>query len=145
VSATAAQIARLRRMVAESTTTTYTDDDIAEAIERYPLIDERGLAPYAWDTSTTPPHQDATDGWIPTYDLNAAAADIWEEKAATIAGFYDFSADGQSFSRSQAVTQAMQQAARYRSRRSPKTITARPEPRRAVDVEWIGNLAEVDD
>ena len=42
-SATAAQIARLRRMVAEPTEDPYDDDTLAAYIERYPLLDERGL------------------------------------------------------------------------------------------------------
>ena len=145
MSATAAQIARLRRMVAESDATTYTDSDLTTYIEAYPLVDERGEEAYTWDTSTEPPTQDDNDNWIPTYDLNAAAADIWEEKAATLAQDFDFSADGASFSRSQAYEQMMRSARYYRSRRSAKTITQRPEPIRSTDVYWIGNLAEVDD
>ena len=145
MSATAAQIARLRRMVAEPDETTYLDTDLAGYIEDYPLVDERGEEPYTWDTSTEPPTQDDNDNWIATYDLNAAAADIWEEKAATLAQDFDFSADGASFSRSQAYEQMMRSARYYRSRRSLKTVTQRPEPERSTDVLWIGNLAEIDD
>lgn len=144
MSATAAQIARLRRMVSESDDTTYDDDALAEYIEGYPLIDERGEEPYTWDTSTSPPTMDENDDWLPTYDLNAAAADIWQEKAATPAQDYDFSADGARYDRSQVYEQAMAQARYYRARRSPRTITQRPEPNRDEDVLWIGNLAEVD-
>lgn len=142
MSATAAQIARLRRMVAESTTATYRDDDLAEAIERYPLIDERGEAPYTWDTSTTPPHQDTNTEWIPTYDLNAAAADIWNEKAAGLAADYDFSSDGSTFQRSQAYQQAERQARYYAARRAARTLTARPEPDTINETVWLGNAAE---
>ena len=145
MSATAAQVARLRRMVAEATTDTYSDDDLEGYIEAYPLVDERGEAPYSWDTSTDPPTQEATEGWIPTYDLNAAAADIWEEKAAGIADRYDFSADGQSYSRSQAVDHAQRMARYYRAKRAPRTITQRPEPHASTEVEWLGNAAEGDD
>ena len=142
MAATAAQIARLRRMVNEPTTDTYTDDDLAGYIESYPRIDERGESPYTWDTSTEPPTQDVNDSWIPTYDLNAAAADIWQEKAAVLAQDYDFNADGGQYSRSQAYEHAMRQVRYYRSRRSPLTITARPEPKYPESTIWIGNLAE---
>ena len=145
MSATAAQIARLRRMVAEPDDTTYDDTTLGSYIETYPLVDERGEEPYTWDTSTEPPTQDDNDNWIDTYDLNAAAADIWEEKAASLAQDFDFSSDGARFDRSQAYEQMMRSARYYRSRRSPRTITQRPEPERSTDVLWIGNLAEVDD
>lgn len=142
MSATAAQIERLRRMVNEATAATYDDYTLAEYIERYPLVDERGEKPYTWDTSTTPPSQDENEDWIPTYDLNAAAADVWEEKAGVLAPDYAFSADGGRYERNQAYEQAMKQARYYRSRRSMRTITQTPEPVQNEDVLWIGNLAE---
>lgn len=49
-------------------------------------------------------------------DINAVAADIWEEKAATIAGQFDFEADGGKFSRSQQYAQYLTEAAKYRGR-----------------------------
>ena len=144
MTATAAQIARVRRMVDEPDDTTYDDDLIQDYIEDYPLLDERGKEPFTWDTSTQPPTQDANEDWIPTYDLNAAAADIWEEKAAGVAEDYDFSADGGKYTRSQVYEQYMRNAMRFRSRRSMRTITATiwPEPSGRADRSWIGNLAE---
>jgi hypothetical protein len=108
-------------MVAEPTATTYTDALLTTAIEKYPVMDERGQVPYTWDDSTTPPTQDENEDWAPTYDLNAAAADIWDEKAAGLAGKYDFSADGGTYHRSQAYEQAQKMARQYRSRRMPRT------------------------
>ena len=145
MAATAAQIARLRRMVDEPDDTTYDDDAITDYIERYPLVDERGEKPYTWDTSTQPPTQDENEDWVATYDLNAAAADIWEEKAATMAEDFDFSADGGRYSRSQAYEHYMRMAARYRSRRSARTISATQWPEEnGADRSWIANLAEED-
>jgi hypothetical protein len=144
MAATAAEVARLRRMVNEADDTTYDDTALEETIESYPCIDERGEEPYTWDTSTDPPTQDDNDSWIATYDLNAAAADIWEEKAAVLAQDYDFNADGGRYSRSQAYEQAMKQARYYRSRRNPRTKTLRPEPVKSEDVLWVGNLPESD-
>lgn len=145
MSATAAQIGRLRRMTGETDSTTYDDETFAEYVERYAMTDARGEEPYTWDTSTDPPTQDDNDRWIPTYDLHAAAADIWEEKASSLSQDYDFSADGATFNRSQSYEQAMKQARFHRSRRMARTLTQRPEPIRSSDVLWVGNLAEVDD
>lgn len=132
MTATAEQLARLRRMVNEPATTTYSDSELQEIIQLYPLIDANGHRPVGVDG-------DVNDAWMPTYDLNAAAADIWHEKAAALAGNYDFSTQGQSFNRSQAYQQAMQQARYYRSRRSAMTIMATPEPKyEAADYE-LGN------
>ena len=120
--ATAAQIAELRRMCAEPTTTTYSDVALAAYIERYPLTDARGQEPYTWDVSTMPPSQLDNEAWVPTYDLHAAAADVWNEKAAALAHLYDFSADGGSYSRSQGVAQAQAQARYHLARRNLNTI-----------------------
>ena len=49
-------------------------------------------------------------------DLNAAASDIWDEKAAAVAGLFDFAADGGDYKRSQLIAQYQEAAAKYRSR-----------------------------
>ena len=128
MAATAAMIAKVREMTNEVAPTTYRDAQITTIIERHPIIDERGVEPYEWDTSTVPPTQDDSDSWLPTYDLNAAAADVWDQKAAAAAADYDYSADGANLRRSQVYEQYRRQAAYYRSRRAPRTITQRPEP-----------------
>lgn len=127
MSASAEQIARVRRMVNEPTAVTYADEDIQGYIESYPLEDARGEAPLV-ESTTTPGTLETNPDWTPTYDLNAAAADLWAEKAAVLAQDFDFKAEGAQFSRSQAYEQAMKQSRYFRSRRSPKTITLRPEP-----------------
>ena len=144
MSATAAQIAEVRRMVAEPTTTTYSDALITDFIERYPLMDELGEEPYYYTQTTTVPTQTDNPEWIPTYDLNAAAADIWDEKAAALAAKYDYSADGGNYKVSNAFDQAQKMAARYRSRRSLRTATMVKSPEEVSGEEpgWIGNLPE---
>lgn len=122
MTATAAQIAQVRRMVVEPTTATYTDVAIQAYIEAYPLLDELGQAPYTW-TGTQPPVKVSNSAWIPTYDMSAAAADIWDEKAAILAAKFDFSADGASYTRSQAYEQASKRARYWRARRHPVTMT----------------------
>jgi hypothetical protein len=102
-------ISKLRRMAAEQTTATYTDSALAGMIEKYPIIDSDGFFP-------------DEDDWTDTYDLNSAAADVWAEKAATVAANFDFSADGASFSRSQEFQMATRLSAFYRSRRNLKAV-----------------------
>lgn len=114
-------------MTGEPDSTTYADADIQAYIEAHPLEDARGEGPWV-ESETTPGTLEENPDWTATYDLNAAAADIWEEKAAVLAGDYDYQADGGSYSRSQAYDQAMRQARHFRSRRSIKTIALRPEP-----------------
>ena len=126
-SVTAEQIAQLRRMTNEPDTTTYSDALITTIIEKYPLEDELGMEPYYYEFDEDGvPERVQIIGWIPTYDLNAAAADIWEEKAAPNAQDFDMNVDGGSYTRSQAYEQAMKQARFYRSRRSVKQIVMRP-------------------
>lgn len=111
----AADIQVVRRMTGV-TVEEYSDNNLSSIIERYPLPDANGLFP-------------KEDGWTPRYDLNAAAADVWAEKAAGLAGQYDFTADGASFERSQAYEQAMQQARYYRSRRALHTVKSQAYPK----------------
>lgn len=146
MSATDAQVRRLQRMTNEQTFDTYSPGDFKDYIETYPLIDDQGLDPWYIDVSTTPPSRAETVGWIPTYDLHAAAADIWEEKAAIVAQDFDFNADGGSYSRSQVYEQYQKRARYHRARRVPSTFTLRQEPRLPDNPAtiWIGNLAEQD-
>ena len=130
MAATATQISQARRMCALTIgDTTYTDTILAAYIERYPLLDAYGSQPYIWDYTTYPPHQDVNTAWVATYDLNAAAADVWSEKAAPFAAKFDVSADGANMSLSQQYQQAQAQARYYRSRRSASTIKQVVAPR----------------
>jgi hypothetical protein len=144
MSVSASQIAQLRRMVAEPTTTTYSDAALSLYIAKYPTVDERGQPPYEWDTATRPPTQEVNDDWIETYDLAAAASDVWGEKAGTLAQDFDTNADGASLSRSQAYTQAAQQARYWFSRRRPGTVTLHVWPEKETNETWIINAPKVD-
>jgi hypothetical protein len=134
MTATAAQIATVRRLTNEPDSTTYTDGAIQAVIEGFPCLDERGEQPYSWDTSYTPPVKEDNVNWVPTYDLNAAAAAIWDEKASVVAQDFDFSADGGSYKRSQVYDQYSKMARRYASKRKPSTITLWPSPRPPSEV-----------
>lgn len=133
---TVAQIAQLRRMIAEPTTTTYTDADLRTYIEKYPHIDQYGESPLdEWG--------DANTDWTSTYDLCAAAADLWEEKAVGVISKFDFSANGGSYSQSQQYDQYMKQCRYYRSRRMPSTTLLVKSPEETkYDESYIGNLPE---
>lgn len=137
--ATAAQVAQLRRMTDEPSSSTYTDTALEDLIESYPLMDERGVVPYYYDESTTPPSPVYNTGWIPTYDLNAAARDIWDEKAAAIAEDFTFSADGGSYNRDEKYQHYKSQSRYYNSRRSPRSITLRPAPRKSETYQDISS------
>lgn len=102
----AEQIAQLRRMINEPQPAPYSDAILARYADRYPVLDLAGL----WPDDIN---------WTPTYDLHAAAADIWTEKAAVVASAYDFSADGGSYSRNQQYLSFAQQASYHRARRQP--------------------------
>jgi hypothetical protein len=104
-------LSELRSMIAEPTTATYADADLAALVARYPLIDKYGLEPD--DVS-----------WTPTYCLNSAAANIWGRKAAAVAGLYDFTADGGTFHRSQSAKEMRAQARYYSARRAPSSLRA---------------------
>ena len=135
MAATAAMAAELRRMVDESTEVTYNDALVDAIIEKYPLIDALGTDPQDVDFTTTPPTITEKDEWIPTYDLNAAAAQIWEEKAAAIADEFTFSADGGSFSRSKKHDQYKLNARTYSSKKSAQTIKVYIVPRKIKQEE----------
>ena len=125
-------IDQLRRMVAEPEQDTYTDALLSAAIARHPLPDNLGYMP------------DNT-AWAGAWCINSAAADVWEEKAAALAGDFDFSADGGDYKRSQAHAQMMGMARAYRSRRSTSALVLRAQPRPETApglTAWIGNLPE---
>ena len=143
MAASAAQIAKLRTMIAEPTAATYTDRVLAAMIEAYPLLDELGTKPYIWDYSTTPPTKDEQETWVPTYDLHAAAAQVWQEKASLLVGGFDFAADGASFSRSQAYEMAMKQSRYHGARRKAGTIKQVMEPRLTSTVPFPANAPEL--
>jgi hypothetical protein len=133
---TADMIARLRRMTAEPITSdTYTQGELSDMIARYPVPDATGLAP-------------TTTLWAGAWDLNRAAADVWDEKASLLAADFDFAADGGDYKRSQGHAQMLAMANRYRSMRqtSALVLVATPAPEAAPGLdEWLGNVPEDDD
>ena len=126
-------IKKLRRMIAESEDSIYTDTILEEYIKSYPVIDVDGEEPTYLDYSTQPPTVADNPNWIPTYDLNAAAAEIWDQKAAGLQSKYDFSADGGSYSVKQAFDNAVKMAAKYRGRSSASSHRVFKSPKEVND------------
>lgn len=54
--------------------------------------------------------------YVPTWDLNAGAAEGWRWKAAAVSGSFDFVSDSQRFDRSQMAAMCLTMSDRYRRR-----------------------------
>lgn len=78
----------------------------------------RGLVTFAANTLGTAYYLTAR-----TYDLPAAAADVWRMKAANVAKYYDFSTDNHSLSRSQLQKQFLTMAEYYAGQSAPQVVT----------------------
>lgn len=132
-------------MVAEPLATTYSDVLLTAKIEEYPCVDELGEEPYTW-LLTSPPTTSVNTEWIATYDLHAAAADVWQEKAAALADKFDATADGSTLNRSQMYQNAMHQVRYHASRRKMRTVRSWKSPKELnLEHTQIFNLARDDD
>lgn len=142
MAASAEDLATVRRLAAEPTETTYSDEALNALIETYPIPDGEGNDP-------------DDDNWAATYDLFLAASQVWTEKAAALlgaGGTFDFSADDASFKRSQIYDQYIGLADKMRvnsrrlgPNRGARSVTQKAAgPFRDTDQPWIGNLPERD-
>jgi hypothetical protein len=122
MAATDAQVAELRLMIAEPTDTTYDGDSLKSYIEKFPLTDSAGYEPLLDDGSDN-------DEWTATYDLHSAAAEIWQQKAAAVAGKFDFDTEDGSFKASQMHKHFMQQARHHAARRSARMVRLEAQPK----------------
>lgn len=140
------QIADLRRACAlTEADTTYTAEVLERTLERYPLVDKFGNSPTINGSGTNPMTEEPNPKWMATYDVNAAAAQIWGEKAALYASEYDFKDNDQQFNRSQKHEHALKMQRYYRSRSAPRSITVYGQAYNPnVEPVWIGNLPEPD-
>lgn len=101
--------ARLERMTDASTDPQLAEEDLDDLLAMARRMDAGGLPP-------------SDDDWVPTYDLNFAAAEGWRRKAGRAAALFNHGVDGASFQRSQIYSQCLVQAKEYSSR-APTTIT----------------------
>lgn len=103
--------ARLERMVAPDMDPALATDD----------VDDLMVIAQIPDSCDRPP---SDPDWIPTWDLDAAAAAGWEIKAGRAAGGFDFGEDGQRFNRSQIHTGCMAMVAVYRRGKSSTRVSS---------------------
>jgi len=103
-------IADLRRKIGErENIEPWTDEVLTQVLQAFALPDAEGNAP-------------GSDNWVPTYDTNAAAASVWDEKAAMFASEIDATVDGTTVRRSQRFRHARQMAAYYRAQRGARVV-----------------------
>ena len=131
MAASAFHVLRLKRMVDEVDNESYMDGDLAVYIEQYPLPDADGLEP-------------DEDDWTATYDLAAAAADVWEEKAGVYHDKFTFAAAGEAtYQRSTKYDNAMKQVRYYRSRSVARSRPLKIDLPEDTPV-WVGNINDPD-
>lgn len=91
---------RLSNMTGASSRPVLSDAQVESLLDLHLVMDPTGLKP-------------ADTGYVPTWDLNAAAAEGWGWKAATVAGDFTFSADGASYSKADVLAHCAEREAFY--------------------------------
>ena len=105
----------------ESGTAVFKIEDTSGTVTGYTVDYARGIATFTSDQSGKSYYW---SGY--SYDLDAAAADIWRIKASRVAGLVDFSTDGHSIKRSQQARAYLDMANYYQNRSATESIvTAR--------------------
>ena len=95
--------ARLERMVAHDVEPTLSAGEVDDLFEQAKRVDSDGLIP-------------SDNDWVPTFDLNAAAAEGWSWKAGKVAPRYGVNLDGAVLQRQQLYAHCRAQAAHYASK-----------------------------
>ena len=129
---TQTEVKRIRIMIAEPTSITYTDSDLIALIEEKQSVDVNGLYPN-------------DSGWTPTYDLFLVASEIWIEKASIVSDEFDFHADGGTFQREQKHKMALEQASYYASRSKGYNLKMKQDPMTTVYSTGYEDLYYKDD
>lgn len=96
-------LTRLAAMTAATTAPTLTDTELEALLTAHQVVDSAGLGP-------------TEDDYVPTWDLNRAAAEGWRWKAARLAMAYDFQADGATYNRSQMLAMCEKMITQYQRR-----------------------------
>ena len=109
---------RLGATDVESGTAVFKVEDTAGTVSGYTVDYARGIVTFIAD-------QSGESFWWSgfSYDLNAAAADIWRMKASHVANLVDFSTDGHSVKRSQQAKQYLDMAGYYQNRSVSEGVT----------------------
>ena len=109
---------RLGATDVESGAAVFKIEDTAGTVTGYTVDYARGVVTFTAD-------QSGKSFWWSgfSYDLNAAAADIWRMKASHVANLVDFSTDGHSVKRSQQAKQYLEMAGYYQNRSVSEGVT----------------------
>jgi hypothetical protein len=103
---------RFSRMVAADHEPKLNQDDLEAILAGYQKIDENGVAP-------------GDGGWIPTYNLRAAAAEGWRWKAGRAAELQSTDLDGDRMSANQ-IFDHCQEMIKIYSRGTASPLTSSP-------------------
>ncbi len=96
---------KLKLMSAWNDEPAVSEDDLEAILEGFARSDISGNLPGA-------------EEWVPTYDFNAAAADVWLVKAARAAALTEIDPPGSGIVTSKVFDNCMLMARNYRSRRT---------------------------
>lgn len=99
----AGYLALLMERVAATSRPVLSDATVAAILDSHPTPDTAGRL--ADD-----------DDWVPTYDLDAAAAEGWRVKGGKVAGDFNFAADGATYSKADVMAHCLAMEAKYASR-----------------------------
>lgn len=116
-------LALLTEKVAATSRPTLEAATVGALLDAYPMEDSEGRRP-------------TDDGWVGTWDLNAAAAEGWRMKAGKVAGDFNFSADGASYSKADVLAHCLEMETKYASLSHGLMATLRGKPRLPRD--WDG-------
>lgn len=93
-------IARVSSLGAVDRRPTLTAPEVGAVVDAHPITDSAGRG-------------SGTTDWDPTYDVNAATAEVWRIKAGRVAGDYSFTADDASFSKGDVLAHCLEMEAKY--------------------------------
>lgn len=96
---------KLKLMTAWDTEPTLSETELGELLAAESLSDAAGLSP-------------EDESWVPTYDLNAAAAAGWLIKAGKASAMVEVDPPGSGIYTSQVFANCMQMRRRYETRRN---------------------------
>lgn len=99
------ELEELKMMTAPQADPKLTAPELQSCLDRSRVVDKNGKSP-------------SETGWIPTYNLDYAAALAWETKAAKASEYFGFKADEQQFSPEKIYDHCQQMARKYRNRLS---------------------------
>lgn len=107
-----AALARVTRLGATGLRPALSGDEVENIVDSYLLPDLAGLLP-------------AAPGYVPTYDTNAAIAEVWAQKAAVVAADFDFKADDAEYSKGDVLAHMLAMEAKYLQMVVPVDLSGR--------------------